>query len=165
MPRLRTAVLLLAACTLPLGAQSLGDATAIAGPQWVQYKFSAGGTEKTVSQLAVPIALIVPFNDRLNLDISTSYAMSEVHFNGAKTSSISGLTDTLVRGSMTLTRDVVSLLPHRLAFKFAAVERYGFFILLALLFTGILGTLLSPFVSVTLYFVAMVCGIPAGGML
>ena len=62
-------------------------------------------------------------------------------------------------------RILVSLLPHRLAFKFAAVERYGFFILLALLFTGILGTLLSPFVSVTLYFVAMVCGIPAGGML
>ncbi len=102
MPRLRTAVLLLAACTLPLGAQSLGDATAIAGPQWVQYKFSAGGTEKTVSQLAVPIALIVPFNDRLNLDISTSYAMSEVHFNGAKTSSISGLTDTQVRGNLML---------------------------------------------------------------
>ena len=62
-------------------------------------------------------------------------------------------------------RILVSLLPHRLAYKFAAIERYGFFILLALLFTGILGTLLSPFVSVTLYFVAMVCGIPAGGML
>ncbi len=62
-------------------------------------------------------------------------------------------------------RILVSLLPHRLAFKFAGIERYGFFILLALLFTGILGKVLSPFVSITLYFVNLVCGIPAGAML
>jgi Zn-dependent protease len=62
-------------------------------------------------------------------------------------------------------RILISLLPHRLAFKFSGIERYGFVILLALLFTGILGKVLSPFVSITLYFVAVVCGIPAGGVL
>ena len=62
-------------------------------------------------------------------------------------------------------RIMVSLLPHRLAFRFAAVERYGFVILLVLLFTGILGKILSPFISVTIYFIAMVCGIPAGGLM
>ena len=62
-------------------------------------------------------------------------------------------------------RIMVSLLPRRLAFRFAAVERYGFFILLVLLFTGILGTVLSPLLSVTIFFIAMVCGIPAGAMM
>ncbi len=62
-------------------------------------------------------------------------------------------------------RIMVSLLPRRLAFKFAQIERYGFFILLALLFTGILGTVLTPIVSVTLYFVALICGIPSGALL
>ncbi len=60
-------------------------------------------------------------------------------------------------------RIMVSLLPHRLAYRFAAIERYGFLILLALLFTGILGTLLSPLISITLSVIAAVCGIPAGG--
>lgn len=59
-------------------------------------------------------------------------------------------------------RIVISLLPHTLAYRFAAVERYGFFILLALLFTGILGRVLAPLVSATVDVVALVCGLPAG---
>jgi Zn-dependent protease len=41
-------------------------------------------------------------------------------------------------------RIAVSLLPMKAAIKFAQIERYGMFILIALLFTGILGVLLSP---------------------
>jgi Zn-dependent protease len=41
-------------------------------------------------------------------------------------------------------RIAVSLLPMKAAIKFAQIERYGMFILIALLFTGILGILLSP---------------------
>ncbi|QDC43704.1 site-2 protease family protein [Methylophilus medardicus] len=41
-------------------------------------------------------------------------------------------------------RIAVSLLPMRAAIKFAQIERYGMLILIALLFTGILGILLSP---------------------
>lgn len=44
-------------------------------------------------------------------------------------------------------RILVSLLPEPLAWKVASVERYGFVILLALLFTGILGQILGPLVD------------------
>ena len=44
-------------------------------------------------------------------------------------------------------RIAVSLLPHSLAWKFAQLERWGFPILLLLMFTGILGDVMWPFVS------------------
>jgi len=44
-------------------------------------------------------------------------------------------------------RIAVSLLPQRLAWKFAQLERWGFPILLLLMFTGVLGDLMWPFVS------------------
>ena len=47
-------------------------------------------------------------------------------------------------------RIAVSLLPHRLAWKFAQVERYGFIILMVLLFTGVLGTILWPLISLSI---------------
>jgi Zn-dependent protease len=43
-------------------------------------------------------------------------------------------------------RIAVSLLPHPYAQRFAQVERYGFLILLVLLFTGILGKIIWPFI-------------------
>ena len=43
-------------------------------------------------------------------------------------------------------RIAVSLLPHRLAWRFAQIERWGFPILLVLLFTGILGAVMNPLV-------------------
>jgi len=41
-------------------------------------------------------------------------------------------------------RIAISLLPGRLAWRFAMVEPYGFIILLMLLFTGVLGSILGP---------------------
>jgi len=41
-------------------------------------------------------------------------------------------------------RIAISLLPERLAWRFAMVEPYGFIILLMLLFTGVLGSILDP---------------------
>lgn len=41
-------------------------------------------------------------------------------------------------------RMAVSLLPMQAAMKFARIERYGMIILIALLFSGILGVILSP---------------------
>ena len=43
-------------------------------------------------------------------------------------------------------RIAVSLLPHDLAYRYAKVERYGFIILIVLLFTGILAKILQPFI-------------------
>jgi Zn-dependent protease len=47
-------------------------------------------------------------------------------------------------------RILTSLLPHRMAYRFSRVEPYGFIILLVLLFTGALGFVLWPLVSVAL---------------
>jgi Zn-dependent protease len=43
-------------------------------------------------------------------------------------------------------RIAVSLLPHDLAYRYAKVERYGFIILIVLLFTGVLSKILEPFI-------------------
>jgi Zn-dependent protease len=45
-------------------------------------------------------------------------------------------------------RIAVSILPGRLAWRFAMIEPYGFIILLVLLFTGVLRTILSPFAAI-----------------
>jgi Zn-dependent protease len=50
-------------------------------------------------------------------------------------------------------RIVVSLLPSRLAVGFAQIERFGFFILIALLFSGILDAILNPLKSLFLFFI------------
>ncbi len=47
-------------------------------------------------------------------------------------------------------RIAVSLLPQRLADRYARVEQYGFIILLVLLFTGILSKILYPFILGTI---------------
>ena len=44
-------------------------------------------------------------------------------------------------------RIAVSLLPNNLATQLSRVEQYGFIILIALMFSGILGKILSPFIG------------------
>jgi Zn-dependent protease len=50
-------------------------------------------------------------------------------------------------------RIAVSLLPSRLAWRFAQVERFGFVILLALLFFGGLNYILTPLLRLFLFFI------------
>lgn len=50
-------------------------------------------------------------------------------------------------------RIAVSLLPHDLAWRFARIERYGFFILLAMIFLGILDIILTPLLRFFLFFI------------
>lgn len=56
-------------------------------------------------------------------------------------------------------RIAVSLLPVRQAIQFSKLEPYGLFILLGLLFTGILGTILWPLISVFVGVIALVTGL------
>ncbi len=56
-------------------------------------------------------------------------------------------------------RIAVSLLPGRLAVQFAKLERFGFPILLVLLFTGVLGAVLGPLVALFRYALALVFGL------
>ncbi|MHB1053690.1 MAG: site-2 protease family protein [Thiobacillus sp.] len=56
-------------------------------------------------------------------------------------------------------RIAVSLLPMKQAMQFTRLEPYGLFILLGLLFTGILGTILWPLISVLIGLIALVTGL------
>lgn len=56
-------------------------------------------------------------------------------------------------------RIAVSLLPGQLAWRFSRIEPYGFPILLLLLFSGILGAILWPMISVFRSFLATIFGL------
>ncbi len=56
-------------------------------------------------------------------------------------------------------RIAVSLLPHRLAWKYAQLERWGFPILLVLLFTGILGAIMNPLVVLSARIIEAIFGL------
>lgn len=57
-------------------------------------------------------------------------------------------------------RILVSLLPHRYAWRYARLERWGFPILLVLLFTGLLGAVLWPLIDLTIAAIAYAFGVP-----
>lgn len=56
-------------------------------------------------------------------------------------------------------RIAVSLLPVKQAIQFSRIEPYGLFILLGLMFTGILGTMLWPLISLFIGLTAIVTGL------
>ncbi|MEQ1591525.1 MAG: site-2 protease family protein [Thiobacillaceae bacterium] len=58
-------------------------------------------------------------------------------------------------------RIAVSLLPHKAAYQFSKIEPYGFFILLGLMFTGVLSMVLWPLISVFIGLTAFVTGLDA----
>jgi Zn-dependent protease len=62
-------------------------------------------------------------------------------------------------------RIAVSLLPLKQAMQFARLEPYGLFILLGLLFTGILGIILWPLISLLIGLVALVTGLEPSQLL
>jgi hypothetical protein len=93
---------LLAVTAAPLAAQDPSSTAVILDPQYVSYQLGSGATARTISQLGVPFAVIIPFSDRFNVDISSSYANSQVKVPGQATSTISGLTDAQVRGNLTV---------------------------------------------------------------
>ena len=89
------------------GAQSVFDSELRLAPQFLQYHLKDPAGE-TISQVAIPLFVSVPLSERLTFDIGTSYARSRV-VAGGTTSEISGLTDTQVRGNLTLGSDFVVL--------------------------------------------------------
>lgn len=105
--RLLLSAALLAAAPLAARAQGLRDASLAPMPQYVSMQIGSGITAKTVSQLTIPLVLVVPMGSRFNIDVATAYAQSDVRVNGRSSGSISGLTDTQVRANLTLGNDAV----------------------------------------------------------
>jgi len=100
--------LLLGAGTLP--AQGFSNSSVRTGPQYFSY--SIHGVEK-VSELALPMFFTVPVTSRFTMDIGTAYASVDYdRTNSDQThtkSSMSGLTDTQLRGSYAFAGDLFVL--------------------------------------------------------
>jgi hypothetical protein len=88
-----------------LGAQSIFDSELRLAPQFLQYQIKAPSNE-TISELAVPVFVSMPFGSQFTLDFGTSYSRAKVTSGSAK-SEINGLTDTQIRGNYTLGNDYV----------------------------------------------------------
>ena len=101
-------LLALAAVVAPsLGAQSIFDAQLRLAPQYMQYKIKSPNDE-TISELAIPVFVSIPFGQRFTFDVGTSYARAKVT-TGNAVSEVSGLTDTQLRGNLTLGTDFIVL--------------------------------------------------------
>jgi hypothetical protein len=96
-----------AGATSSLRGQSVLDAELRAAPQYVQYQVHAPADE-TIAELAIPVFVTIPAGPRLTIDVGTAYARAHVT-SGDRLSEISGLTDTQIRGNLTLGSDFVVL--------------------------------------------------------
>lgn len=54
---------------------------------------------------------------------------------------------------------VMGVLPPAAAYKYAEVERYGMIILMLLIFTGIFGYIITPFIKITSIFILTIFGL------
>ena len=108
---MRRAFLALSALALAaapaLGAQSLLDQRVRIGPQFVSYRLG-GDLDTRISELAVPVSVVIPFGARFNVDIATAYASSRVEQGGSE-ETINGITDTQLRANYTLGNDFIVL--------------------------------------------------------
>src|SRR5215831_12712731 len=91
-----------------LGAQSISDVGVRLAPQFHSYKIGSP-SNLTISELAVPIYAIIPVTPQLSFDVGSAYTQARVEQTGSPTSTISGLTDTQIRGNLVLGNDLVVL--------------------------------------------------------
>jgi hypothetical protein len=92
------------------GAQSIFDIGARIAPQYHSYSIEAP-TNVKISELSVPLFVLVPITSSFSFDVGTSYVRAQVDQTGAQssTSTINGLTDTQVRGNYVIGNDFVVL--------------------------------------------------------
>ena len=93
------------AVAAPVGAQDLVSGnSAISGVQARGYSIDGGPTTR---QFAVPFATVLRVNPRLSIDIGAYYASTAATPAGGSKITLSGFTDTQVRGSYTFGRDAL----------------------------------------------------------
>jgi hypothetical protein len=95
-------VALLVALAPGADAQGIQDAALIAAPTFTQFTFGSGVGERKITQMAMPFVVVIPFTERISVDVSTAFANSEVTADDSVTSSISGLTDTQIRANFSV---------------------------------------------------------------
>ena len=99
-----------AATLAPLSLQAqLSSASFRVAPQFVTYTFDVAGSKSTISQFAVPVALVVPVTSRISFDVATAFASATFEADGGEKATISGLTDTQLRLNFTLPGDAIMI--------------------------------------------------------
>lgn len=99
---------LAAACCVAVSApaaQTLRESAVITTPTFASLTFGSGADERTVSQFAIPVVVLLPFSERISVDVSTAFATSRVTAGDSTASEISGLTDTQIRANFQLFSD------------------------------------------------------------
>lgn len=103
---MRRSILLALTCAPAIaGAQGFADGGLRLAPQMASYTLKQGGAETKITEIAVPLAYLLPISSRLSFDLATAYAQATVEASGKST--IRGLTDTQLRLNWTLGTDAV----------------------------------------------------------
>ncbi len=103
--------LLLPAFLLIARSAAAQDAGARTSPQFVHYTIGSP-SNNTISEMVIPLFAFMPVTKILTLDIGTAFASAQVtSTSGGQSvkSTISGLTDTQIRGTVNLGSDLVLL--------------------------------------------------------
>lgn len=100
---------LLAFASGPLSAQWLERTSVLTAPTFTSLTFGSGASSRTVSQLALPVVVLLPFGEKFSMDVSTAFATSTVKADDSTASEISGLTDTQIRANYRIGADNVLL--------------------------------------------------------
>ena len=96
-----------ASVLLPASLLAQGDVTGFAGVEARGVSYQAGIGIKSVSEVAIPFAVVWPASARLSFDLGGRWA-SASRKDSAGTATISGLTDIQVRGVYQLVPDVAT---------------------------------------------------------
>jgi Zn-dependent protease len=99
------------------------------------------------SNLVMAIFWAILLNYSKSAPESAAYFLAEMSLAGISINLVLMVLNLLPMPPLDGGRIAVSLLPHHLAQPFAQLERYGFFILIVLLFTGVLGKIIFPFIN------------------
>jgi hypothetical protein len=104
----RAALALVVALTAARGAQAqdqlVTSTSLISGIQARGYSVDGGFNTR---QFAVPIAVVVPVNERFSFDVGTYFASTRSSDSSGAATTVSGLTDTQIRGSYVFGRDAL----------------------------------------------------------
>jgi hypothetical protein len=79
--------------------------TLYTGAEYRSLSFNAGIGTKTVTEIVVPVGLVLPFSNRFTVDVGTRFARAERTDESGATGTITGLTDVQARAVVQLVSD------------------------------------------------------------
>jgi Zn-dependent protease len=152
--------IILPALTVMLGGILFGWAkpvpvnfTNLRNPKKDMFWVAAAGP---ASNLVMAIFWAILLNFSKNAPESAAYFLETMSWGGISINLVLMVLNLLPMPPLDGGRIAVSLLPNSLAIPLARVEQYGFAILIVLMFTGVLGKIISPIIN---FFEQVILGI------